>query len=247
MAVRNRTRLRYCAWLIHLYTASGAVAALFTFRYTANSEFRAAFIAMAFALVIDATDGPLARAVEIREQLPLFDGALLDNIVDYLNYVAAPAFLMLRASLLEPGLAGLGVAAFVTLASAYGFCRIDAKTADHYFRGFPSYWNLAAFYLFVFAWPTILNTLVVAILALMVFAPIKFIYPNRTIPMRPLTLSFAVIWAIATVALLLEMPAYNRILLYTSVAFVVYYFVMSLVLQIRTARVTHVSLGVISE
>ncbi|MGH7879619.1 MAG: CDP-alcohol phosphatidyltransferase family protein, partial [Candidatus Binataceae bacterium] len=208
MATQNKARL--AAWLIHLYTASGAVAALFAFDYTATGEFRAAFIAMAFAIVIDSTDGPLARAVEIRAQLPFFDGALLDNIVDYLNYVAAPVFLLLRAELLTPGAAGLGVASFVMLASAYGFCRVDAKTADHYFRGFPSYWNLVAFYLFLFRWPPALNTLVVALLALMVLLPIKFIYPNRTRPLRRLTLSLAAIWGVATIALLLQLPQCNR-------------------------------------
>jgi phosphatidylcholine synthase len=32
-------------------------------------------------------------------------------------------------------------------ASAYGFCQLDAKTGDHFFLGFPSYWNILAFYL----------------------------------------------------------------------------------------------------
>jgi hypothetical protein len=99
--------------------------------------------------------------------------------------------------------------------------------------------SLVAFYLFVFDWPMI-KMLVVAILALMVCAPITFIYPNRTLPTRWLTLRFAWIWAVAPVALLLDMPAYNPILLYTSVAFVVYYFVMSLALQPRAARLTRV-------
>ncbi len=228
--------LKACAWLIHFYTASGAIAALFTFRYSATGDFHAAFIAMAAAIFIDSTDGPLARAVDVRLQLPWFDGALLDNIVDYLNYVAAPVFLMIRAGLLAVGAAGLGVAGFVMLASAYGFCRVDAKTADHYFRGFPSYWNLVAFYCFCLGWPPVLNTLVVAILAVTVFVPIKFIYPNRTVPMRALTLSLAALWAPVTIALLIELPARNPVLLYSSLAFVVYYVVMSLALNFRLIK-----------
>ncbi|HXR24178.1 MAG TPA: hypothetical protein VN742_02375 [Candidatus Binataceae bacterium] len=226
--------LRFCAWLIHLYTACGGIIGLLALHFTAHDDFRTAFVLMAVALFIDATDGPLARAVAIRKRVPEFDGATLDNIVDYLNYVAVPAFLMLRSGLLVAGNAGLASAAFVMLASAYGFCRIDAKTADLYFRGFPSYWNLVAFYLFCLGWAPALNTLIVVALAILVFMPVKFIYPNRTVRMRALTLSLTVIWAIVTSTLLIEVPRFNPVLLYSSLAFVVYYFVMSAVLQVSS-------------
>ena len=35
------------------------------------------------------------------------------------------------------------------LASAYGFSQVNAKTPDGFFLGFPSYWNIIAFYLYV--------------------------------------------------------------------------------------------------
>jgi len=226
-----------CAWAVHLYTALGAVAGLVAFNYIARSEWRGAFAAMAIAVVIDSSDGPIARALRARERIPFFDGALLDNIVDYLNYVAAPVFLMLRARIIPGGGAGATVAGFAMVASAYGFSRIDAKTEDNYFRGFPSYWNLVALYLFCLGFPPVINTTVIAILAVMVFVPIKYIYPNRTELMRPLTLSLAAIWAIATVAMLPMLPRHSDVLLYTSLGFVVYYFVMSIALHAHPARV----------
>jgi phosphatidylcholine synthase len=226
--------LRFCAWLIHLYTASGAIVGLLALHFTTHDNFRTAFILMAVALFIDATDGPLARAIAIRKRVPEFDGSTLDNIVDYLNYVAVPAFLMVRAGLLVMGSVGLASAGFVMLASAYGFCRVDAKTADLYFRGFPSYWNLVVFYLFCLGWTPALNTLLVVALAILVFMPVKFIYPNRTVRMRALTLSLIVIWAIVTTTLLIELPRVNPVLLYSSLAFVVYYFVMSAILQVTS-------------
>ena len=79
---------------------------------------------MAIAVAIDASDGTIARALRVRERIPYFDGALLDNIVDYLNYVAAPMFLMLRAKIIPSGVAGEAVAGFVMVASAYGFSRL---------------------------------------------------------------------------------------------------------------------------
>src|SRR6266851_1323571 len=233
MIAARETLLRGCGWLIHLYTASGAVTALIALQFTMRGEFRGAFSVLAIALFVDSTDGPLARAIQIRRRIPVFDGATLDNIVDYLNYVAVPVFLMLRARLLPMGAPGLGVASFAMIASCYGFSRVDAKTTDLYFRGFPSYWNLVAFYLFCCELGPLANFAIVAALAAMVFAPIKFIYPNRTVALRRLTLSLCAIWSVVTIALLIELPARNPILLYSSLAFVVYYFVMSFWLQIR--------------
>lgn len=229
--------LKLCAFGVHLYTAMGAVAGLVSLDCIARGDFRGAFIAMAVAVFIDSSDGPLARAIRIRDHIPWFDGALLDNIVDYLTYVVAPVFLMLRAGLIGSGRASVLLAGFVILASAYGFCHIEAKTEDNYFRGFPSYWNLVALYLYCLGLPPAMNASILIVLGVMVFVPIKYIYPNRTELMRPLTLALAIIWAIATIGMLPKVPAPNPILLYTSLGFVVYYFVMSFVLHAHPTRV----------
>ena len=157
------TRERYltvAAWGVHLFTASGAVAGLLACDRIAANDFRGAFILMAIAIVIDSADGTLARLVKVRERIPFFDGALLDNIVDYFNYVAVPLFLMLRAGLLPHTAIGFFAGSIAVLASAYGFSRDDAKTDDHYFLGFPSYWNLVALYLFCLALTPRMNTLI---------------------------------------------------------------------------------------
>lgn len=190
---------------------------------------------MAVAIAIDSSDGPLARMLEVRRRIPHFDGAMLDNVVDYLNYVLAPVFLMLRAGILRPGYGGLGLAGFVMVASGYGFCHVDAKTDDNYFRGFPSYWNLVAFYLFCLGLGPLANAIIVTVLAVMVFIPIKFIYPNRTSPLRALTLTLAVIWGVLTLAMLPALPRSNPLLLYSSLAFIAYYFVTSFILHARAA------------
>jgi phosphatidylcholine synthase len=230
--------LRFCAWAVHFYTAAGAVAGIIALDVTTRGDFRAALIAMAAALFIDSTDGPLARSLSIRARLPFFDGSLLDNVVDYFTYVAVPVFFMLRSGILTDNRAGLTVASFIMVSSAYAFCRIDAKTADHYFRGFPSYWNLAAFYLFCLRLPFVANAGLLSALAVMEFLPIKFIYPNRTEPLRGLTITLALIWAVVTALMLPEMPSYNPLLLYSSLAFIAYYFVMSFVLYFHTVRRT---------
>lgn len=221
-----------CAWGVHLYTAFGAVLGLFSLIYAGRDDFRAAFIALGFATAIDSSDGPLARALRVKDRVPTFDGALLDNVVDYLTYVVAPVFVMLRAHLLGPGAPGLAMAGAVMLASAYGFCHTDAK--GEYFRGFPSYWNLVAFYLFCLALPARVNLAIVGVLAVMVLLPIRFIYPNRTAPLRTLTLVLGTLWAIVTFAMLPGLPACNPILLRISLSFIAYYLVTSIILHVMT-------------
>ncbi|MGA2409208.1 MAG: CDP-diacylglycerol O-phosphatidyltransferase [Candidatus Binataceae bacterium] len=228
--------LATCAWGVHLFTASGAVAGLFALDRIAANDFRAAFYLMAAAILIDSADGTFARLLRVRKRIPVFDGGTLDNIVDYLNYVTVPLYLMLRAAILPRTAIGFGAASLAMLASAYGFSRVDAKTDDHYFRGFPSYWNVVALYLFCLGYNPLANAAIIAILAVMVFVPIKYIYPSRTELMRRTTLAFSGIWAAATLALIPAAPAPNPILLYTSLAFVVYYFLMSFALHAHPQR-----------
>ena len=223
------------AWAVHLYTASGAMFGLFAIDRAVHGDFRGSFLAMAAATAIDSTDGTLARAVHIHDRVPQIDGALLDNIVDYLTFVVAPVYLIVRAEIIPAGAPGTALAALVLLMSALGFCHTEAKTEDHYFRGFPSYWNLVALYLYCFGLSPWTNFAIIAALALMVLVPIKCIYPSRTVPMRSLTLTLGAIWAVATVAMLPQLPRPSPFLLAISFAYVLYYFGVSFILQARNA------------
>lgn len=86
----------------------------------------------------------LSYAGEVEIVLWLFLAAM---IIDYITYAFAPMVLLWSADYLPEGWLGGVVASMSLLASCYQFCRSDAKTDDHFFVGFPSYWNIAAFYL----------------------------------------------------------------------------------------------------
>ena len=150
---------RAAAWAVHAFTASGAVMGLAALQATAAGDYRAAFLWMIAATAVDGVDGWLARLARVGERAPGVDGGRLDDIVDYLTYVVAPAFLLARSGLL-PGL-GWPAAAAMLLSSAYGFSRVDSKTPDHFFTGFPSYWNIVALYLYVLGLSPALNAAVV--------------------------------------------------------------------------------------
>ena len=195
----------------------------------------AAFGWMAYTLAVDAVDGTLARAVGVKQVLPEFDGTKLDDIVDYFTYVILPALFLVHFDLLPAGIAA-PVALCVVLASAYGFCRTDAKTADHYFTGFPSYWNVVAFYLYALGWPRALNAVVVVAFSAAVFVPIRYVYPSRTLTLRSLTVGLGLVWAATVLYALLRLALETtvpRTVVLVSLAYPVYYVTLSLVLTAR--------------
>src|SRR5687768_11207306 len=182
---------------------------------------------MGAAIVVDSFDGFLARRVRVKEVLPEFDGALLDNMLDFLNYVFVPAFFLSQGHLLPEAVSLLG-ASLILLASSYQFCQNDAKTDDHYFKGFPSYWNIMIFYLFILNLNGWINFIIVALLSVLVFVPIKYIYPSRTTSHRGLTLVLTSLWGIANVIILFTYPSHATWLVWFSLLFVLYYTAMSL-------------------
>src|SRR5205085_12097270 len=106
------------------------------------------------------------------------DGALLDNIVYFFTYTLVPCFFLLFTNVLPEHWRIVCVMA-ITFSSAYQFTQVDAKTSDHFFKGFPSYWNIAVFYLFFWQMTPITNMSILLALAVLSFVPIKYVYPSR--------------------------------------------------------------------
>jgi phosphatidylcholine synthase len=223
------------AWLVHLYTGSGFVLAFLAARAAVERDYREAFLWLAAQVVVDATDGMFARLARVRERLPWFSGRQLDDLIDYLTYVFVPALIVWRADLLPPGWTLPTVSAMM-LASGYGFSRADAKTADHFFTGFPSYWNIVSFYLLVAGWPPAVNTFVLVAFAVMVFVPIRYVYPSRTPVFRRSTIALGSTWGVLMFVMIWLYPYVPRTIFWTSLAFPVYYFALSLWLHARTRR-----------
>ena len=223
---------RAAAWGVHLLTASGAPAGVAAILAAIGGDHRTAFLWMAYTLFVDAIDGTLARAVRVKEVLPSVDGALLDNVVDYFTYVIVPVVFALLTGMLPDGIA-MPVATAICLASGYGFAQTAAKTPDHFFTGFPSYWNVVVFYLWALGWPAWANATVLLALVVLVFVPIRYVYPSRTPTLRGVTIALGVAW---TAALLWSLAATTppRGLVTASLAYPVYYVALSLWLQRRS-------------
>ena len=223
---------RAAAWAVHAFTASGAVMGLASLLATVQGDYRTAFLWMIAATAVDGVDGWLARLARVGELAPGIDGKRLDDIVDYVTYVVAPAFLLLRAGLL-PADAGWPVAAAILLSSAYGFSRTDAKTPDHFFTGFPSYWNIVALYLYVLGLDPSANAAVLLLFVALVFVPIGYIYPSRTSAWQVPTVALGTLWAVLMAGIVWMLPNVSRPAVLVSLVFPIYYLVVSLVLHAR--------------
>jgi phosphatidylcholine synthase len=237
--------IRKClAWCVHAYTAMGLVcaagiaAAIFE---GTPSSFRLAFALMLLATLIDATDGTLARAIKIKEVLPHFDGRRLDDLIDFQTYTSLPLLLIWRAELLpEAWQAWLLVP---LLASAYGFCQSTAKTDDGYFLGFPSYWNIIAFYLYVLHPPAWLALTLLLFFALMTFVPARYLYPTHRGRLNRWTNYLGAIWGLLLVWIVWALPSVHAPidpalwqLALISLAFPAYYLAASWFISIRIGR-----------
>lgn len=248
-AARSRLR-KLLAWSVHFYTSLGLVAAAgiaVLVVQNAEDSYRWAFILMMVATLIDATDGTLARRFRVKEVLPGFDGRRLDDLVDFLTYTSLPLLLIWRAGILPEGQDW--VLLLPLLASAYGFSQVSAKTDDGFFLGFPSYWNLVAFYLYIVRPGEWIALGVIVLLALLTFVPSRYLYPSQRGRLNMVTNVLGAIWACLLVAILMQ-PLPNpvtdertRLLTLLSLIFPLYYMIASWMVSLgfwrrhkRTAR-----------
>lgn len=234
-----RWQRQFLGWCVHFYTALGLVAAAaiaVLLVYGGDEAFRRCFLLMMAAVLIDATDGTFARWVRIKEVLPNFDGRRLDDLVDFLTYTFLPLMLIWRAQLLPDDASILLL--LPLLASAYGFCQSAAKTDDGYFLGFPSYWNLVAFYLYILKpLPASLCLSVVVLFALLTFVPSRYLYPTQRGKLNQTTALLGAAWAVLLLWILWTMPDEStRPLAMLSLLFPFWYLAASWVISVRFWR-----------
>jgi phosphatidylcholine synthase len=215
------------AWGVHLFTASGAAWGFLAILAIQAGDYRAAIAWMVLAMFVDGFDGMLARWLDVKTYASGINGALLDNILDYFNYVVVPAYFLYASELLPPGwqLAG---AISILLTSAYQFTQVDAKTDDHYFKGFPSYWNVLVLYLLILPTGQWFNLAALVFFNILVFVPVKYVYPSRNKVARRLTLTLSYLYAIIGVYGLLHYPDVPAWIPWASFVYVAYYVGLSL-------------------
>ena len=214
---------RLLAALVHVLTAAGAGLALLALLAAALADWQAMFLWLGVALIVDAIDGPLARRIKVQTILPRWSGERLDLIIDYLTYVAVPAFALCRSELLpEASRVAVGIA--IMLSSLVPFADRKAKTAEGYFSGFPAVWNIICLYLFALEPPPLVSLAVVGIFIALTFAPVLWVHPFRVRRLRPLTVLVTATWGGAAILAIAEpfpSPLWIQLLLIATAAYLI--------------------------
>ena len=192
-------KTQHKALSVHLLTATGAVLSMLAMLAAVEGEWSLMFLWLVVALVVDGIDGPLARRYDVKIHSPNYDGVLMDLIIDYLTYVFIPAYALFKSGLLS-GWTGWFAIIVIVYGSVIYFADTRMKTMDNSFSGFPGCWNMVVLVLFATDphWSVIL--LIVVVLTVAMFLPIKFIHPVRTERWRAVSLPVAVLWCVFAAA-----------------------------------------------
>lgn len=191
---------KIAAWAVHGFTASGAVLGFLAIISILNNDLVGAFLWLGLALLIDGIDGSLARKVGVLNKTPNIDGSTLDNVIDYLNYVIIPALMIYWFQMVPNGWEIILPAGMFAV-SLYTFANMNMKTNDYYFSGFPAVWNIVVLYFYILNTHPIINVIIILLLFIFTFIPIKFVHPLRVKKIRNLTIFCTVLWSATTLKL----------------------------------------------
>ena len=199
---------KIAAWAVHGFTASGAVLGFLAIISILNNDLVGAFLWLGLALLIDGIDGSLARKIGVLDKTPNIDGSTLDNVIDYLNYVIIPALMIYWFQMVPNGWEIILPAGMFAV-SLYTFANMNMKTNDYYFSGFPAVWNIVVLYFYILNTHPIINVIIILLLFIFTFIPIKFVHPLRVKKIRNLTIFCTVLWSATTLKLVTTNPDIN--------------------------------------
>ena len=208
MNIKNLDKDKIAAWAVHGFTASGAVLGFLAIISILNNDLVGAFLWLGLALLIDGIDGSLARKIGVLDKTPNIDGSTLDNVIDYLNYVIIPALMIYWFQMVPNGWEIILPAGMFAV-SLYTFANMNMKTNDYYFSGFPAVWNIVVLYFYILNTHPIINVIIILLLFIFTFIPIKFVHPLRVKKIRNLTIFCTVLWSATTLKLVTTNPDIN--------------------------------------
>lgn len=223
---------------VHLFTATGAVWGFLTLLAIWEENFKLAIVYILIAMFVDGFDGVLARWFDVKTYARWIDGGLLDNIIDYLNYVVVAALLLIKVPNLMPQGFEMAAAVSILLTSGFQFSQVEAKTDEqsYFFKGFPSVWNFLVIYMMLLGLNPWINLMALVVCNILIFVPIKYLYPTRSTRLRRFTLGFTYLYGVLGVWGLLQYPDVPEWVTPISFVYVAYYALLSFFPKIGTAK-----------
>ena len=223
---------------VHLFTATGAVWGFLTLVAIWDGNIRLAVVYILIAMFVDGFDGILARWLDVKKYAAWIDGGLMDNIIDFVTYVVVASLLLIRVPGLMPHGLEMAAALSILLTSAFQFSQTEAKTDNnsYFFKGFPSVWNFLVLYMMLLGMNPWINFVLLVICNILVFVPIKFLYPTRNTRLRKFTLGFTYLYGALGFWGLLQYPDVPGWVAPISFLYVAYYAAMSFFPNLGTTK-----------
>jgi len=146
-----------------------------------------------------------------------------------LNYVVVASLLIVRVPNLLPHGFAMAGAISILLTSAYQFTQTDAKTDNnsYFFKGFPSVWNFLVIYMMLLGLNPWINLAALVLCNILVFIPVKYLYPSRNNRLRRVTLGFTYLYGAFGIWALLQYPDVPKWVAPLSFIYVAYYAILS--------------------
>ncbi len=159
-------------FLIHLWTLAGLGFAMLAAQQVLLGDFNAAARWLLLVLLVDHTDGTLARHFRVRERLPEISGETLDLITDVIGLTFVPMLFCWWAGVFLPGWGRpLTLAAAVTCSLKYSMkARSLERGVSH--GAPPVFFSVMLFWLL--GLPPLFATLYTCLLILLCCAPISY-------------------------------------------------------------------------
>lgn len=194
------------AWGAHAFTLTGVLWAILAAIALSEGRILDMWLWLGVALIVDAVDGSIARAVHVRDHAPSFDGTALDLVVDYLTWTFLPAIFMYVYIPLGSKPIAIATVAVICISSMFCYCNVAMKTPDHYFMGFPAAWNVVAVIMWIFQTGPVFNVIASLVLSILTLAPITFVHPFRVGRLRFPNIIAALTWVATTAVLTALVP-----------------------------------------
>lgn len=191
-------RQHVIAWAVHAFTLTGLVWATLAVVALLDGRPHWMWLWLGIALVVDGVDGNMARKHHIKEVVPWFNGAVVDNIVDYLTWTAIPAAFMVMYLPLGPRPLAISLVILVLVSSMFCYANEAAKSGDYYFVGFPAAWNIVAVLLWVWNAPMAVCIAAIFIFSAMTVVPLHYTHPFRVERGRVANIAATFIWIVST-------------------------------------------------
>lgn len=202
-----RTNRVIAAWAVHAFTMSGLLFATLATISLIEGYISMMWLWLGVALVVDGVDGSMARKACVKQVIPWFDGAVLDNIIDYITWTFLPALFMYMYLPFGSKLMALVMALTAIISSVFCYANEGEKSSDNYFVGFPAAWNIVAVIMYVLETPAAINIIVTVALAVLTLAPLHFTHPMRVKRYRTANMVSSVVWIASTGVLIATYPA----------------------------------------